>query len=269
MDWSATKAFFLEQKPDAVIHLAARVYGIGGNMAFKGVSYFDNTQINTHVVEAARLGGTRKIIGMGSGCVYPFPSPDELLQEETMYDGRPHPSEDSYAHSKRGLAAQLAAYHEQYEIEYVFTISGNLYGPYDKFDTANGHVTPSLVRKFYESSQTGQLVEVWGDGSARRDFSYSEDIGDALVLLMEEGNGVFNLGTGQIHSIREIVEILSDITGLHEKVVWDREKPNGQAFRAYNLNRLFALGFKPKITLREGLERTFQWYAKNFAVARR
>jgi GDP-L-fucose synthase len=269
LDWQDARRFFLEHRPDYVFHLAARVYGIMGNMRNKGSSYLDNILINTHAIEAARLSGVRKIVAMGSGCVYPYPSPGVPLTEDMVWLGPPHPSEDSYAHSKRAMLAQLIAYHEQYDLPYAFVISGNLYGPHDKFDPEFGHVTPALVRKFHEARLSGSEVTVWGHGTARRDFTYADDCARALLCIMQSVHGPVNLGSGSVHAIREIVDGLAAITGLTEKVVWDTDKPDGQDHRAYDLSRLFATGFRPQVPLAEGLRRTYEWYAAEAASARK
>ncbi len=265
----ATNAYFLKVKPAYVYHLAARVYGILGNMENKGLSYFENVMINTNVVEASRIARVRKIVAMGSGAVYPYPPPHKLLEEDDIWSGQPHPSEDSYAHSKRAMLAQLVAYKEQYGLDFVFAISGNLYGPNDKFDIEHGHVTPALVAKFHAAKAAGTTVSVWGNGSAVRDFTHSTDAALALLTVMEKGQGAINIGSGDIRPIRDIVTTLAEVTGMVDQVVWDASKPNGQEFRAYRLDRLMTLGFRPKVDLRSGLKQVFRWYAENVATARK
>jgi GDP-L-fucose synthase len=263
-----THAYFLDKKPDYVFHLAARVYGIMGNMENKGLSYYENVMINTNVVEATRLAGCRKIVAMGSGAVYPYPPPNQYLQESDLWKGEPHPSEDSYAHSKRAMHVQLQAYKEQYGMKSVFAISGNLYGPNDKFDAAHGHVTPALVAKFHAAKQSGEKVSVWGDGSAIRDFTYSDDMARALLLVMQAGDGAINVGSGDVRPIKDVVDTIAELTGMTDQITWDATKPNGQPFRAYALDKLFALGFKPKVSLRDGLKKTIDWYDQYSASAR-
>jgi len=268
-EWGEAREVFARLAPAYVFHLAARVYGIRGNIENKGVSFRDNVMINTNVVEACRLSGVRKITAMGSGCVYPYPSPGLPLREDMIWQGRPHESEDSYAHAKRAMLAQLIAYREQYGMPFAFVISANLYGPHDKFDVDHGHVTPSLVRKFFEARQSGGRVSVWGDGSARRDFIYSTDVAAALVAIMEGIEGPLNMGSGNVHSIRDIVDALGDITGLTHKVDWDASKPNGQDYREYDLTALRSTGFEAIVPLREGLARTYAWYEASHKHARR
>lgn len=267
-DWPSTLALFEAARPRYVVHLAARVYGIMGNMRHKGISFLDNVWINTHVIEAARRSGVRKIVAMGSGCVYPYPSPGLPLTESMVWAGPPHPSEDSYAHAKRAMLAQLVAYHEQYGLPWAFVISGNLYGPNDRFDPAFGHVIPALIRKFDEARRTGGKVSVWGHGTARRDFTYADDAAAGLLAILRDVEGPVNLGSGQVHAIREIVDLLSQFNGMSDRVTWDTDKPDGQDYRAYDLSRLFATGFRPNVALAEGLRRTVAWYAARAADAR-
>lgn len=264
-----TLTLFEKTQPDYVFHLAAAVYGIMGNMQNKGISFLHNTLINTHIIEACRKYAVKKVVAMGTGCVYPYPSPAALLSENIIWQGEPHPSENSYAHAKRAMLAQLNAYQESDNLDFAFVISGNLYGPHDKFDIEHGHVTPSLIRKFYEASKIKGKVNIWGNGSARRDFLYSEDVARALILIMQQYRGPINMGSGQVNSIKDIVDILADYTQLKNNIVWDESKPNGQEYRAYELSKLFALGFKPQINLSEGIQRTYDWYATNENSARR
>lgn len=267
-DSKKTNAYFLDLKPEYVFHMAARVYGIMGNMENKGVSFYENVMINTNVVEATRLAGCRKIVAMGSGAVYPFPPPQRYLEEADLWKGEPHPSEDSYAHSKRAMHVQLQAYKEQYGLKSAFAISGNLYGPNDKFDAAHGHVTPALIAKFFEAKRTGQKVNVWGDGSAVRDFTYSDDMARALLVVMQFGEGAINVGSGDVRPIKDVVTTIAELTGMTDQISWDASKPNGQPFRAYSLEKLFALGFTPTYSLREGLKETIDWYDENHSIAR-
>lgn len=268
LNWNATRAFFLTQRPDYVFHLAARVYGIMGNMRNKGSSFLDNTWINTHTIEAARLAGVRKIVAMGTGSVYPYPSPGLPLTEDMVWSGKPHWSEDSYAHAKRAMLAQLIAYEEQYEVPYAFVISGNLYGPNDKFDPEFGHVTPALVRKFYEAKLAGSEVIVWGHGTAQRDFMHSADAARALLAILRHVEGPVNMASGVVHTIRDIVDVLTAITSLTDKVAWDTCKPDGQDYRAYDLSRLSTTGFRPEVSLQDGLRQTYEWYAAHAGRAR-
>jgi GDP-L-fucose synthase len=223
--------------------------------------------MNTNVIEAATKTGVFKIIAMGSGCVYPDFEDGSPLKEEQIWLGPPHPSEAPYAHSKRLMLSHLEAAREQFATDFAFVISGNLYGPGDNFNTEDGHVTPSLVAKFFEASRSGGVVRPWGTGSAIRDFTFNEDMASALILIANSISGPVNAGSGHRHSILEIVQALSNLTGV--SVEWDSAMPDGQLARVYDLSRLFEAGFQPKTSLTEGLAKTFNWYADNYPNVRR
>lgn len=257
----ATLGFFEATRPDYVFHAAARVYGIMGNMKNKALSFYDNVMINTNVVDAAQKVGVRKITVMGTGAVYPFPSPGLPLREEMIFLGVPHPAEDSYGHAKRAMLAMLKAYEESYGLEWAYVVSCNLFGPRDKFDTEFGHVVPSLIKKFYDAKKKGEKVIVWGDGSAQRDFMYVKDTARIGLAIMESLNGASNIGSGIVYRIRDIVEMIADITGMTDNVVWDAEKPNGQDYRAYDLTKINSIDFQCEYSIRQGLEETWGWYS--------
>ena len=253
--------------PSYMFHLAARVHGIGGNMRYKSDILVDNVLINTNVIEYSRRAGVKKIVAMGSGCVYPELKGQEELFENQIWIGPPHPSEDSYANSKRLMLAQLNAAKEQYGLSSAFVISGNLYGPHDSFNTEEGHVIPSLVAKFFDAAREGKPVKVWGSGVAIRDFTYCDDTADALIAILRNIEGPVNMGSGMRHPIRDIVETLHEITQV--PVEWDASKPDGQLVRYYNLDKLLGTGFKANVGLAEGVRRTYEWYATNSQSARR
>lgn len=257
-----TVTLFEQIKPEIVFHLAARVYGIMGNMANKAKAYIENIKINSNVIEAAYRAGTRKIVAMGSSAIYsdnvPLP-----MSETDIWSGAPHHSEAAYAHAKRSMLAQLEAYYDQYGIEFAFCISTNLYGPHDRFDEKWGHVIPSLISKFYHAKKNNEDVTVWGSGSACRDFLFSEDAAHALRVIAEQYNGPINLATGQSHTIKETVEIIRDVSGFNKNIIWDTTKPNGQELRKYNVEKLNALGFTINNSLEQGLRKTYEWYCSN------
>ena len=267
-DFQAVKSYFEQHQPEYVFHLAAAVYGIMGNMQNKGSSFFDNVMINTHVVEASRLFKIKKITAMGTGAAYPYPSPGLPLKEDMIWQGRPHGAEDSYGQAKRAMLAQLEAYRESDGLNFSFVISGNLYGPHDKFDIHWGHVTPALVRKFFEAKRDHQKVSVWGNGSAKRDFLYAKDVALALFNIMNSVEGPVNMASGEVHSIRELVDALAEHTGMTTQVEWDETKPNGQDYRAYDLTKLFSTGFKPMHSFKQAICETYDWYAAHAATAR-
>jgi len=262
MDREATEAFIIDCKPVHVFHAAARVYGIMGNMKNQALSFYENVSINTHVIHAAHLAGVKKITVMGTGAVYPFPSPRLPLVEDDIFLGRPHPAEASYAHAKRAALAMLEAYEEDHGMEWAYVISCNLFGPRDKFDIEFGHVVPSLVAKFHHAKKNGGMVSVWGDGSAQRDFLYVKDCTSAVRHIMQGGKGPVNIGGGVVFRIRDIVETLARVAGMEDRIEWDSSKPNGQDYRAYDLARLTDLGFKSTYSLEQGLQETWDWYCQ-------
>lgn len=258
----ATHLLFSREKPTHVFHSAACVYGIIGNMTRPGQSFLENLQINTNVIESARQVGVEKVTAMGTGCVYPYPPLHMPLTENDIFRGRPHPSEAGYAHAKLAMLAQLETYFNDGKgMDFAYVVSCNLFGPGDKFDPINGHVVPALIRKFYEAKRDGTPVTIWGDGSAQRDFIYIKDAARAIVRMMDDVHGPINMGTDSVWRIKEIVRVLTKISGLPaDRVVWDDSKPNGVDYRGYDLSRLNALGFRPEYTIPEGLEETWEWY---------
>ena len=259
-DRDTTRYVFKEIRPAYVFHAAACVFGIGGNMNNQALSYLENTLINTSVIDAAHQSGVKKITAMGTNAAYPFPVATPF-REDSIFDGRPHPSESGYAHAKRGMLAMLEAYEQSYGLEWAYLISCNLFGANDKFDPVNGHVVPSLVHKFYEARRTDTPVTVWGDGSARRDFMYAKDAARATVIAMNKVRGAINIAS-ESRTIRQIVDTLSEVSGVHS-VEWDDTKPNGQLHRAADLSRLRDLYFSPLYSIEQGLRETWDWYVRS------
>jgi GDP-L-fucose synthase len=260
LDTPATFALFDRRRPDHVFHAAARVYGIMGSMKHQGASFYENCMINTNVVEASRRAGARKITVMGTGAVYPFPSPGLPLKEDMIFLGRPYPANAGYANAKLATLAMLEAYEESYGLKWAYIVSGNLFGPRDKFDVEFGHVVPSLIKKFYDAKKSGGTVQVWGDGSAQRDILYVKDAARVALAVMSSIDGAVNMGSGHVYSIRDVVETLSELAGMSGRIEWDHSKPNGQAYRAYDLSKIERLGLSPTYSLRDGLAETWKWY---------
>lgn len=263
-DPRSTDQLFARTRPAHVFHAAGRVYGILGNMMNQGLSFYDNSMINTNVVEAARRHGVEKITVMGTGAVYPYPPPGVPLREHMIHFGIPHASERGYANAKRAMLAMLEAYEESYGLKWAYVVSCNLFGPRDRFDVKFGHVVPALIRKFHDARSNGSSVDVWGDGSAQRDFMYSRDAARAFQTIMESVDGAVNIGSGVVYSIREIVDMLGAITGLADRVRWDPSKPNGQEYREYDLSRMRLTGFQCRHSIAEGLRETWDWYCREF-----
>jgi GDP-L-fucose synthase len=260
IDTSATFAEFERRRPDHVFHAAARVYGIGASLKNQGPLFYDNCMMNTNVVEASRRAGARKITVMGTGAVYPFPSPGLPLEEDMIFRGRPHPGHAGYSNAKLAMLAMLEAYQDSYGLEWAYIVSANLFGPRDRFDSETGNAVPSLIKKFYEAKTSGGAVTVWGDGSAQRDFVYIKDAARIALAVMSAIEGPVNMGSGQVYRIRDIVDALAEITDMSGRIEWDRSKPNGQAYRGYDLSKINNLGLKPDYSIREALKETWNWY---------
>lgn len=249
-------------KPDYVFHIAARTLGLGGNLKYQSDVLYENVMINTNVINSARNVGVKKIVAMGSGCVYPDLGDDELYEDQ-VWIGPPHASQASYGHSKRLMLADLEASQSQYGMDYAFAISGNIYGPNDTFNLNYGNVVPSLIYKFLIADRDDMPVNIWGTGRAIRDFSYSEDIAYALLLIMENLSGAINIASGFKHKISDIVDILSSIHENKISIEYDSSKPDGQMSRYYNIDKLISTGFKPSFDLEKGITETHNWLFEN------
>jgi len=260
LDSKETDRVFTELRPSKVIHCAGLVYGILGNMNNKAMSYYENCLINTNVVQASHSCGVKKIVGIGTGAVYPDLGSAEPLVEADIFNGRPHHSENSYAHAKRGMLAMLESYGESFGMSWAFPILCNVYGPKDNFDEVNGHVVASLIHKFYEKSLVHESVEVWGTGTAKRDFMYVGDVARAIVYILESFEGAINVGSGEISTIADVVDHISSAANMPKAFYWNPNKPNGQDCRMYNLTKLSSIGFKPKYDLQAGISKTWSWY---------
>ena len=268
-DQTQTVRIFKELKPKYIFHLAAKVYGIMGNMQNQGLVFLENSHINLNVVEAAYLTKVEKIVAMGTCAGYPAFTPDSPLKESEFLKDEPHDSEYGYAQSKRNMLTHLMTYHKGYQLRFSYVISTNLYGLNDKFDIEHGHVIPSLIRKFYEAKYTEKPLVVWGSGSSKRDFLFAEDAAEALLYILHYIDGPVNMASGKSFSIKEVVDILGRELKMQDQVTWDSTKPDGRDFRALDISKLSAVGFTAKTSLEEGLKRTFDWFVTNASVAKK
>jgi GDP-L-fucose synthase len=264
IDGAAVRDYFDREKPTHVIHAAAKVFGLGGNMKFPGDMYYQNATMNSNVVEAARQVGVKKVTGVGTGAVYPVKYDGETMTEDMIWDGPPHGAEWAYAQAKRGMLVQLAAYHQQFGLDYSYSVCANLYGPRDLFNIEYGHVIPSLVAKFHRAWREGGPVSIWGTGVAVRDFAFVDDAAAAIIVSHRQLTGAVNIASGHIHKIRDIVDALDEITGNKLAIEWDSSKPDGQGRRFYSLARLESIGFKPQYDLKAGLKKTWDWFDANY-----
>ena len=263
------EGLFRDVKPQIVFSLAAKVGGILDNKNVPADFYFDNTLIGTYTFDACARWRVEKLINVGAGCGYPL-SLKEPLREEEIWDGFPQAESAPYSLAKKMLVIQGIAYRQQYDLQAITLIPSNLYGEYDNFDLQKAHVIPALVRKFSEAKAnlTGQ-VEVWGDGSAKRDFIHTTDFAKALVEAAENYDGALplNVAYGEQHSIREVITVLKAISGYSGEIFWNLERPSGQNSREISLDNLrrYLPQFRPSIDLKAGLIRTYHWFEQSYA----
>ena len=264
------EALFAAEQPSHVIHLAARVGGIGYNQADPAPLYLDNLLMGTYVIEAARAAGIEKTVLLGTVCSYPKFTPVPF-REESLWDGYPEETNAPYGVAKKAhlLHAQVNA--QQYGQQFAYLIPTNLYGPGDKFHPSVSHVIPALIKKCVEAKESGAAhIDVWGTGSASREYLYVEDAAAAIVLAAEMHNGTepINLGADREITIRETAEAIAEVTGFTGTLEWDSSKPDGQPRRRIDPGRAAALlGWKASMDFKEGLRRTVDWYLANRATA--
>jgi GDP-L-fucose synthase len=250
---------FEDAEPELVYHLAAEVGGIGANRANPGRYWYANLAMGLNVLEQARIAETPKVVISGTVCAYPKFAPVPF-REETLWDGYPEETNAPYGVAKKAILVGAQAYREQYGLNAIFLLPTNLYGPRDNFDLETSHVIPALVRKMVEAEDE---VVLWGDGSPTREFLYVDDCVEGFVLAAEryDGQEPVNLGASREISIRELAEVIADVTGYRGRVVWDETKPNGQPRRSVDGGRARELfGFEARTHLRDGIERTVAWY---------
>ena len=270
-DWTEVQKVFEKHKPTHVIHAAARVGGVGGNMKAKGEFFYDNIMINTHVLEACRLYNVKKVVSFLSTCIFPD-SIEYPLTEEKIHLGAPHWSNYGYAYSKRMLDVQTEVYRDQYNVDFVSVIPTNIYGPNDNFNIDNGHVIPSLIHKCYLAKLNNTDFEVWGSGKPLREFIYSKDIGEltnwALENYTESEPIIFS--TSQEISIKELVGLIVDSIGFTGKVVFNTTKPEGQFRKPADNSKLKSYLPDFKFTpIEEGIRETVEWFVLNYKNCRK
>jgi GDP-L-fucose synthase len=261
-------SYNVEQK--VVVHLAARVGGVKANTDYVGDFYFENSIINQKVLEKARVGKAKKVVSMLSTCVYPdaqyvtYP-----LTEDQLHMGPPHDSNFGYAYSKRMLDVMSRAYRHQYGCDFITVIPNNLYGFNDNFDLNSGHVIPSLIRKVFEAKISRQpFVEVWGDGSPLREFTFSMDVAKILLFVTEKYSGAdpVNIGNSEEHTIKQVIEEICRYMEYSGSIHWKTNFPNGQARKPSSNKKLIDLGWKENdfTPLKEGLRLTCKWFVENY-----
>jgi len=255
----AAARLFAEAEAELVFHLAAEVGGIGANRANPGRYWYANLAMGTNVLEQARVHGTPKLVIAGTVCSYPKHAAIPF-SEDDLWDGYPEETNAPYGVAKKAVLVGAQAYREQYGLDAIFLLPTNLYGPRDNFDLETSHVIPALIHKMVEAEDE---VVLWGDGSPTREFLFVEDCVDGLVLAAERYDGPepVNLGAAKEISIRELAELVADVTGFEGRITWDESRPGGQPRRSVDPIRARELfGFEARTPLREGLERTVAWY---------
>jgi len=272
-DREAVTRLFADVQPDLVIHLAARVGGIGANMARPSDLYLDNLLMGTYVIDEARRRATPKSVIVGTICSYPKHTPVPF-QESSLWQGYPEETNAPYGIAKLAQLVQLQANRAQYGQNGIYLMPTNLYGPGDKFHSAVSHVIPALIKKAVEAKESGaDAFEVWGTGSASREFLYVDDAAEGILLAAEryDGEEPVNLGADQELPIRDLVEQIVEVVGFTGEIKWDTTKPDGQPRRGVDASRAAErFGFKAQVSFEEGLRRTVAWYLehRDEAVAR-
>ena len=252
--------FFRINNPEYVFLAAAKVGGIHANNKYPAEFIHDNLMIQTNVIDSAYRNGVKKLVFLGSSCIYPKMA-TQPITEDALMTGPLEPTNDAYATAKIAGIRMCRAYRQQYGFNAISLMPTNLYGPNDNFDLLNSHVLPAMIRKFHEADDK---VTLWGDGSAMREFLHVDDLAEACYVCMQDYNEPesINIGTGEDVTIKELAETVSDIVG-NKIIWWDDSKPNGTPRKVLNVSKLKSLGWEPKISLRDGIKSTYEWYKEH------
>ena len=272
IDQAAVDRFFYENKPDYVFLAAAKVGGIGANSHYPADFIYNNTMIGFNVVNSAYKHRVKKLLNLGSSCIYPKMAP-QPLKEEYLLSGSLEPTNDAYAVAKIAVIKLCNSYNVQYGTNFISVMPTNLYGPGDTYDTENGHVLPAMIKKFHEAKINGtDKVTLWGDGSPYREFLFSDDLAEALLFLMDSKNAseigeLINIGTGKDLTIKELAELINQIVYADKpnnscSIEWDTSKPNGTPRKLLNVDKLSSLGWKAKTGLKDGIEKAYKDFLK-------
>jgi GDP-L-fucose synthase len=259
-DQQAVADFFKKEKPDYVFLAAAKVGGILANNTYRAEFLYDNLMIQSNVIENSYRQGAKKLLFLGSSCIYPKLAP-QPLKEEYLLTGLLEHTNEPYAIAKIAGIKLCDAYRSQYGCNFISVMPTNLYGPNDNYDLNNSHVLPALLRKFHDAKvQDKTEVVVWGSGSPRREFLHTDDLADACVFLMKNYNepGLINIGVGEDLSIKELAEMIKKIVGFQGKIVFDPSKPDGTPRKLMDVSRISQLGWKAQIKLKEGIKTVYQ-----------
>jgi GDP-L-fucose synthase len=258
--------FFETERPEYVFLAAAKVGGIYANNTYPADFIYNNLIIEANVIHAAYKYGVKKLLFLGSSCIYPRLAP-QPMKEEYLLTGLLEPTNEPYAIAKIAGIKLCQSYNRQYGTNFISVMPTNLYGPNDNYDPMNSHVLPALIRRFHEARIQGlPSVEVWGTGSPRREFMYSLDMADACVFLIENYNSgeIVNIGIGEDITIRELASLISEVVGYEGEIRWDTGKPEGTPQKLLDVSRLHSMGWKPKTSLKDGLRFTYQDFLKSY-----
>lgn len=258
--------FFKEEKPEYVFLAAAKVGGIYANSTYPADFIYENLLIQNNVIGNAHKYGVKKLMFLGSSCIYPKMCP-QPIKEEYLLSGYLEETNEAYALAKISGLKMCQYFNKQYGTNFISVMPTNLYGPYDNFHRENSHVMPALIRRFHEAKvKNAKEVVVWGSGTPLREFLYSEDMADACIYLMEnyEGNDFFNIGTGKEITIKGLAELIKEVVGYKGEIVWDSSKPDGTPRKLLDVSRLEKAGWKYKMELKDGVKEAYKWFSYNF-----
>jgi len=256
------ESFFDQERPEYVFLAAAKVGGIWSNSQFPAEFIYSNLVIETNIIHSSYLYEAKKLLFLGSSCIYPKHAP-QPMKEEYLLSGYLEPTNEPYAVAKIAGIRMCQSYNRQYGTRYISVMPTNLYGPGDNFDLKTSHVLPALIRKFHEAKMGGdRSVEVWGTGAPRREFLYVDDLADACLYLMNNYNGdnIINVGVGRDQSIRELAEMVGEVVGFKGDLRLDHTKPDGTPIKLLDVSKLTALGWQAHTPLAEGINKAYQWY---------
>ena len=259
---AAVAEFFEQEKPDYVFLAAAKVGGIMANSTYGAEFIYDNIMIQTNIIHNSYKNGVKKLLFLGSSCIYPKFAP-QPMKEEYLLTGELEPTNEPYAIAKITGIKMCQAYNRQYGTNYISVMPTNLYGPNDNFDLETSHVLPAMIRKFHEAKvNNSPEVVLWGTGSPKREFLHVDDLADACIFLMNNYTdpGIVNIGTGEDLTIKELAEMIKDIVGFEGKITWDSSKPDGTPRKLLDVSRLNRLGWKVKIEFEEGIYSVYEWF---------
>lgn len=266
-DGRAVEQFFEETKPEYVIVAAAKVGGILANSTLPAEFLYDNLAIQTNLIHQAYLHGVKKLLLLGSSCIYPRDCP-QPIREEYLLTGPLEKTNEWYAVAKIAGIKMCQAYRRQYGCDFIAAMPTNLYGQNDNFDLQSAHVLPALIRRFHEAKQTGHAPVLWGTGSPRREFLHVDDCAEACLLLMERysGEDIMNVGAGKDIPIAELAALVAEVVGYKGEIRWDRTKPDGTPRKIMDSAKMIQLGWHPHISFRQGLQQTYDWYQAQMAL---